>query len=267
MDDNKQEILDKNYVLNKFKDARKKDKFSKDKTLSFVFAIIFGLIVLAFIYFVSPYSKTYTVTVNGNNYLKEEIIIEEANLSDYFLLTNPKSVIKRLEKNPLIDKANVNMLDGNIVAISVEEVKAIGYVYEDDTNKLVLINDERIEINKDNLYLINKVPLIEGFNKDELLKIEKGFNKIDYSLINEISEVHRYPISYDEEQMELVMRDGNFVFISSSDLDLLEYYYSISSSVDKTKGHVCVYMDGFTRSGRISACPWQIDNNEDIENS
>lgn len=262
--DSRQEILEKNYYLNKIKDGRKKIRFDKDGSLVFVFAFVVSLALLAFLYLISPYSKTYKVVVKGNHYLKDEYIVEKADLSKYFLFTFPKAKRQDLLKDKLIEDVEIKMLNGNIVSIEVTEIKQIGYIYEDNESKLLLVNDERINLDKDNMYLIEKVPLIQGYSEDELRKIEKGFEDVDYNVINEISEIHKYPVSYDKEQLEVIMRDGNYCFMSSSGLKLLENYYSISSAIDTLKGHACVYFDDLTNSAYISACPWQ-DESEVIE--
>ena len=266
LEKNRQDILDKNYFLNKVKDGRKKDKFESDKIKIFIFSFVVSLIVIVGLYFISPYSRIYKVVVNGNIYLKDEDIVAKAKIGKYYLLTFPSLKEKELTKDPLIQEAKIEMLDGNIVSINVVERKMIGYIYEDNVSKILLINDERVELNKDNMYLIEKVPLIEGYTKDDLLRIEKGFEKVDYKVINEISEIHKYPVSYDNEQMEVIMRDGNYCFMSSSSLKLLENYYSITSSIDRSKGHVCMYMDDLTNSAYVSACPWQqYQANEEIK--
>lgn len=268
LEKNRQSILDNNYFLNKVKDGRKKDKFQDDKAKCFIIAFFISLVLIVGIYFLSPYSKTYRVVVKGNHYLKDEDIISKANLSKYYLLTFPPVHEKELLKDPFINEVKINMLDGNIVSIDVVENKAIGYIYEDDVSKILLIDDSKVDITKDNIYLIEKVPLIEGYAKEELKKIERGFVDIDYTIINEISEIHKYPVSYDLEQMEVIMRDGNYCFMSSSGLKLLENYYSISSSIDRNKGHVCMYMDELTNSAYVSSCPWQqVEGTINIENN
>lgn len=259
LDNGRQEVLANNYFLNKVKDGRKKIKFDRDGMAVFVIAIIISLAIIVGLYIISPYSKTFKVTVEGNHYLKEEDIVNKANLSKYFLLTNPKEKEAELLSDPLIEEATISMHNGNIVSIEIKEVKQIGYILEDGESKLLLINDDRVTLNKDNLYLIDKVPLIEGYTKEELTKIEKGFENVDYKVINEISEIHKYPISYDNEQMEVIMRDGNYCFMSSTGLHLLENYYSISSAIDSSKGYACAYFDDLTNSAYISTCPWQIE--------
>lgn len=264
LSDGRQEILDNNYYLNKVKDGRKKIKFDKDGSVVFIFAYIISLVIIIGLYLISPYSKVHELRIEGNHYLTDEEIIERANLSKYFLLTRPVDKAKELKSDVLINNAEITMSNDNIVTLEVEEVKQIGYILEDDLTKLLLINDDRVVLDKENLHYIDKVPLIEGYTKEELLNVEKGFVDVDYKLINEISEIHKYPFSYDKEQMEVIMRDGNYCFLSIDGLPLLENYYSISSAIDKSKGYACAYFDEITNSAYISSCPWQIENDENI---
>lgn len=258
----KKELFNNNYLLNDIDNKKKEAKFAKDSLTVFIVAIICSLVGVAALYFVTPFSKTYKVVVKGNIYIKSEDIEREANPSKFFLLTFPNKIEKTLEENPLIEDAEVKMLNGNIVSINVKEVKEIGYIFEDNEPRLLLVNDERITITKDNMYLIDKVPLITGYTKEELTRIEKGFRDVDYKIIDEISEIHKYPVSYDDIQMEVIMRDGNYCFLSNTSIKLLENYYMISSSIDSSKGNVCAYFDDFTNSAYISSCPWQIENEE-----
>lgn len=265
---NKKELFENNYLLNDINNKNKIIKFAKDKLVIYILAVIFSIVIIGALYFISPYSKTFKVVVNGNYYLKDEEIIDKANLSDYFLLSFPNRTKNILKKDPLIEDADVHLLNGNIVSIEVKEVKQIGYIYEDNESKLLLVNDERISLTRDNMYLIEKVPLIVGYSKEELIEIEKGFLDVEPETINEISEIHKFPTSYDNIQMEIIMRDGNYCFLSSYGINLLENYYMVASSIDSSKGNVCAYFDEITNSAYISSCPWQIDTSpeEIIEN-
>ena len=258
LNDNK-ELFDNNYYLNERENKKKKTKFAEDSIVIYFLAAFFSLVIIIVIYFISPYSRTFKVAVSGNIYINSEDIIKEAEVNDFFLFVSSNATKKRLEDNPLIKEAKVNKLNGNIVSIEVEEEKQIGYIYEDNESKLLLINGERVVINKNNMYLIDKVPLIVGYSKEELDEIKKGFVDVSYKTINEISEIHKYPISYDNVQMEVIMRDGNYCFLSSAAIKLLENYYLITSAIDSSKGNVCAYFDEITNAAYTSTCPWQIE--------
>lgn len=253
----KKETLENNFVLNKIKDSKKISKFERDKNIILIIASIISLILVGLIYFNSSYSKTFKVSVIGNTYLSEEDILNEAKVPNNFLLSRPSSIERRLRKNPIICDAKVEMLDGKIVKISIEENKAIGYILEEGVTKLLLINGDKYELNNSNIYLISKVPFIEGYSDEELEQIRYGFTDVDYSTINEISEIHKYPVSYDQIYMEVIMADGNYAFLSYYDLYTLKNYYGVSSGIDKSKGYACIYFDGQTNSATASSCPWQ----------
>lgn len=264
LNDNK-ELFDNNYYLNQRENKKKKIKFAEDSLIIFILAVFFSLVIIVVLYFISPYSRVFKVSISGNIYIKNEDIEKDADVNDIFLFVSSKRIENRLKENPLIKEVKVNKLNGNIVLIEIEEEKQIGYILEDNEAKLLLVNGERVPLNKDNMYLIDKVPLIVGYTKEELDEIRKGFVDVSYKTINELSEIHKYPISYDNEQMEVIMRDGNYCFLSSAAIKLLENYYLITSAIDSSKGNVCAYFDEITNAAYTSTCPWQIDEVEEVE--
>ena len=122
---------------------------------------------------------------------------------------------------------------------------------------ILLINGDKVLIDDNNIYLIAKIPLLEGYNNDQINQILRGFKAIDYNTINEISEIHRYPFSYDENMMEVIMRDGNYCFVSWTGLEMLDKYYLIVSGIDTSTNKACIFLDELTNSGYIGICPWQ----------
>ena len=259
LEERKKEILDKNYYLNKRHDTRKKNSFLRRKHQSFLLAIFLSLVLIGLIYFLNSWSNVYSISVKGNIYYTDEDIITKSNLStnDKFLLVSTSKARKLLLQDPLIKNCNITKNDDRLIIIDVEEEKAYGYAYEDFENVLLLENDERIILDNNNTYLIAKVPLISGFTKEQLSLVANGFKDVDASIINEISEIHRYPFTYDENMLEVIMRDGNYVFVSSFGLKLLDNYYSISSGLQLDKSGACIYLDEVTNSGYTSRCPWQ----------
>ncbi|MBR2577818.1 MAG: FtsQ-type POTRA domain-containing protein, partial [Erysipelotrichaceae bacterium] len=205
----------------------------------------------------------------GNIYLSDKDIIELSGISedDKYLLVFPKAKERKLLKSPYIEEATVRLLDDRLIQISVKEVKQVAYLYEDGESRILLINGERIKLDSDNSYLIEKLPLLEGYDKEQISEILRGFKLIEYGTINEISEIHRYPFSYDANMMEVIMRDGNFCFVSWTGLSMLDEYYRIVSGLDPSLGNVCIYLDELTKSGYTSICPWQEQANEAVNSA
>ena len=168
-----EEILDSNSYLNKRKKARKHIKFNKDKRKVFIFSFAVSFISLALIYFLSPFSDTYRVSILNNIYLKDEDIRESARVNDKFLLNNPSAIKKRLSEHPLIKDVNVKLDNNKTVTITVEEEKLIGYIFEYNELYVVTADGSSMKIDDDSIYLIDNVPLIDGYSSDELKEISR----------------------------------------------------------------------------------------------
>lgn len=268
LDDSSKKIVDENYLLRKRKDAHDSSIFKGLKNRYFLFGIFFGLIILLTLFFISDYSNVYHISVEGNIYLSDKDIIKLANISENskYLLVSTSLKENNIEKSPFIKSAKVEKLDDRIIKITVEENKQVGYITEENLNKILLEDGTRVLITQDNIYMTTKIPYIEGYSNEQLETILRGFKAIDADTINEISEIHRYSFSYDENMMEVIMRDGNFCFVSWTGLEMLDKYYSIVSGIDKSLGNVCIYLDELTNSGYVSVCPWQETNNVNSSN-
>ena len=195
--------------------------------------------------------------MDGNIYLKDEDIIQMSGLSEKskYLLVMPFQVREKIKKNELIEDVKVERLEGRLIKISVKEKKIVGYAPENGLNVLIVDNGEKIGIGKDQMYLIASGPIIEGFDEEGLVTLAKQLNKCDSKIIKEISEIHRYPeLKY--QDVELVMRDGNYVFTSVYGINILEHYFDIESSY-VSSGKSCYYFEDISGNAYISACPWE----------
>lgn len=250
------QILDENEFLNIRKKEKIISKFEKSKTIFFILSIFLSLIIIGLIYFCSSKSNIFHITVEGNIYLKDEDIIELSGLStnNKFLLVLPSKIEKRIKNNQLIDTCKVELKDKNLIKITIKEKKLIGYAYEDNQNVLIMADDTRLTLDKDNMYLIENVPLIEGFLKEGITLIIKQLEEVDYKMINEISEIHYYPLLKYQDH-ELIMRDGNYIFTSVYGLKIINKYYDIESTVSSAE-HKCYYFEDISGNAYISACPW-----------
>ena len=260
-------LLHKNALFDLRKQKKQESKFVKVKRICFIIAVIMSLVIIVLCYFLSSSSNIYRIVVNGNNYLKDEDIIKLSELTtdDKYLMTLPFTIENKIKNNPLINNCVVEMLDNRLVEINVEEKKIICYKDNNGKYQLILNNDERIDLDDTNNYLINYVPYIEGFNDDEIILIEKNLEECDYKIINEISEIRNYPeLKY--QNVELIMRDGNYIFTSVYGLNILNYYHKIQSSY-VSNNQICYYFEDISGNAYSSACPWQIsdEQQEDLQ--
>ena len=265
--DEKKQILDKNDFLNERKNAKIVSKYDKAKRRNLILSVFICIAIIATLYLVLDVSNIKGISVQGNIYLKSEDILNLSGVTtnDKYIFTSPSKVEENIKTNPLIESCDVEKLDNQTINIKVVEKKAIGYSYEENENVLILADDSRLKLTKTNLYLIEKVPLIEGFDKDKLILIEKNLVDVDYKMINEISEIHFFPAKKFQDH-EIIMRDGNYIFTSVYGLNLLNKYYDVVSSYD-SQGFKCYYIEDISGNAYTSACPWepieQEENKED----
>ncbi len=260
---NEQKLLDDNYLLNKRENSRRKTRFIKQKHRLFLLGVFLGLIIVIALFLASPFSNIYAINVSGNVYLADSYYLDLAGIdtSDkYFLVLTPL-VENKIKESPLVESVKVKHDDDLIISIEIKEKNVIGYTYE-DLPYLILDDATKIALDEKNLDLISKVPFIEGYNDEEMKLIAKGFKKMDQKMVNEISEIHKYPFSYDDMMMEVIMRDGNYVYLSYYALHLLDNYYSFSSKIEAS-GPVCIFVDDLSSSAYTSTCPFLNDDQED----
>lgn len=234
-------------------------KYKKSKKRYFILSIVLSIAVIIACYFLSNVSNVKKIIVEGNIYLKDEDIINVSmvNESSEFLLAFKSNVAKNVLSSPFINECLVEKLDGNVIKIIVQEKTIIGYGYENDENVLFLNDDSKVSVDKNNLYLIEKVPLIKGFSQEDLLLLEKNMSELDYKMINEISEIHYYP-SLKYQYVEILMRDGNYVFTSPYGLNILDKYYDMLSSYG-VNSNSCFYFEDISGNAYVSSCPWILE--------
>lgn len=244
------------YVKNE-KIKKEISRFNKSKRFCFVLGIILSLAIIIGIYFLLPVSNVFSISIKGNVYLEDKEIIKDSLLStdDKFLLVNPIKVKENILQNKIIKDCEVKLVDNNLISIEVVENKIIGYMFMENESVLVLENNVKIALDNDNLYLINYVPLLEGFSNEDFILIGKNLKNIDYKMINEISEMHNYPdLKY--QNVQIIMRDGNNIFASVYGLNILNSYYNIESSYASDDNH-CIYFEDISQNAYVSACPWE----------
>lgn len=257
LEEKKENILEDNYYLKKRKKARLKTRFLAIKNRLFILGIVFGILITAVLYLMLPSSEVFKVVVKGNEYLKDDYYINLSKIKDgdKFLLVNLNKVKNQISSSSIVDSVTVKRNNYNLIEINVKEKEIIGYTYEVEP-KILLSDGSTINLENDYLNVIASVPLIEGYDEEGLKLIAIGFKKMDQKMIDEISEIHRYPFSYDENMLEVIMRDGNYLYLSYYSLSMLNEYYTIASGITVTEDKACIFLDEMTNSGYTSECPY-----------
>ena len=212
-------------------------KNKKKKKLNIIKLLVFILIFYIIIY--SIYSlfnmKIRNIVIKGNTYLKDYEIIEQANIKDYppMLTLNKNKTINKLKELDLISDATIKKSFDFTITIEVVEKKII---LEYDNNYYLSDGSKIKGSYLGTPTLINYVP--EG----TLKKFLNEMGKLDYDIINSISEIEYSPTKNsdgnitDEDIFIFKMNDGMIVYISTDKIDIMNKYQKIYASLGDKKG-------------------------------
>ena len=212
-------------------------KNKKKKKLNIIKLLVFILIFYIIIY--SIYSllnmKIRNIVIKGNTYLKDYEIIEQANIKDYppMLTLNKNKTINKLKELDLISDATIKKSFDFTITIEVVEKKII---LEYDNNYYLSDGSKIKGSYLGTPTLVNYVP--EG----TLKKFLNEMGKLDYDIINSISEIEYSPSKNsdgnitDEDIFIFKMNDGMIVYISTDKIDIMNKYQKIYASLGDKKG-------------------------------
>lgn len=225
--------------------AKREKNRKRKRRRKIVRASIFMILIISIVLFLSSdLSKVRSFIIYGNYYYQHEDILKIAELDhdSSYILTNRYVIAHRLEEDEMIKDAKVTKdLNGNLI-IHVEEEKIVGTLIS-DSSSVVLAGKEKIRIRD-----LKEIPLarIGNFDNEQLTKLAKGFDDLDYSIIKMISEIHPYRTSYDQDMIQILMQDGNRVTTTYNGVVLLNNYLQVCEKLQGT--HVCLYADEFSNT-------------------
>ncbi len=246
------------HVFEKRRKVKEKFDFMKAKPRIFLCAVLIGFLCIIGLLLMLPSAKVKRVRVDGNDYLSDEYVEKLSGISqvDYFYFIRSSQIEKRIESSLMVQDAKVYLRKNNVVEIVIQEETPIAYRYLKEP-ELILKNGSVISLKSEYLSMISRIPYLNGFETDEqLLNLVRAFRDIDKEMIESISEIHRFPLSYDEETIELLMLDGNYFFSSYFSLPVLNSYHKIVSEISE-KG-VCIFADDGMTVAYTSECPWNL---------
>ncbi|MFV0380462.1 MAG: cell division protein FtsQ/DivIB [Anaerorhabdus sp.] len=244
-------------VFEKRKNVKNKYSFLKMKPILFLIACFFGACLIMLLTTLSPVSKIKAINIKGNYFLEDDMVINMSGLSSkdiyYFVISG--NVEKKLEKNAFINSANVKLLSNNVVLIEIKEAEPFAYKYN-EVPELIFKSGEIMEIDDNLMPVISRVPYLTGFEDEEQIKgLLRAFRDVDYKMIELISEIQRYELSYDPNTLLLKMNDRNFFFSSYYSMSVLNSYIQIISELDVKEGN-CIFSDDGLEVAYTSVCPW-----------
>ena len=198
-----------------------------------IFICIIAFLTIAFLGFKFLNRKLENIYISGNTYLKDQEIIEIANIGNYpkMLMINSSKIKSLLLKNNYIRDISIKK---GMTEIEIKVKEAYPIYYNANTKKTVLSNGKEVT----ELYavptLINYIP---DTIEEEFIEV---MSDLENEIITKISEI-KYDPNIDSERFLLTMTDGNYVYININRFNLLNNYLTIISNFKGQKG--IIYLD------------------------
>lgn len=202
-----------------------------------IIIIIFILTLLSGSVYLLSLIPIKNIYISGNNYLKDQEIIELAKIENYpsFLKTRTKDMKKNIKKSPYVKSVTIKKKILGIVEIQIEEYNIL--FRKEENNKIVLEDKEEL-INNEKY----QVPILLNYIPDTKYdSFIKGMNQVTPSIKNQISEIRYYPNLQDEDRFLLYMNDGNYVYLTLTKFKQINYYEDVLEKLDGKKG--ILYLD------------------------
>ena len=209
----------------------------KIKTIS----IILFIIIVFFVYLIIKQLlniKIQDIYVLNNNYLPDDYILEKSGLMDYpsYFKNISFMVENKLEKDDFIKKANVTKSFFGVINIDVTENNII--FYKESDGKYVLEDGTEVSSLPYDISTIRIVNYIPDTVYDNFIK---KIVKLNEEVKNKISEIKYDPSEYDNSRFMFYMVDGNYVYVTLTKFDSLNYYNEIYPTLEGKKG--ILYLD------------------------
>ncbi len=206
-----------------------------------IISIVLAILVLFLIYFLIKFLlsiKIQNIYVKTDGYLSDDYIIEKAGLSDYpsYFKSISMLIEDKLEDDIYIKKADVSKSFFGIVNIEVEENKVL--FYKEDIKTYVLETKDEV---KELPYEVSTVGIVNYIPDTVYDKFYSKYLKLDDDIVNKISEIKYDPSEYDDSRFLLYMKDGNYVYLTITKFDNINYYNEIYPTLDGKKG--ILYLD------------------------
>lgn len=174
------------------------------------------------------------IFISNNVLLSDQEIIDASGISDYpsiFSITS-YGIEKKLEKNILIDKADVEI---NFTKVYIKVKENYPLFYDSNKEKIILKNKVETDEILSATLLVNYIP--DNIYSDFL----EAMINIDREIIIRMSEIKYDPNTVDEERFLITMNDGNYVYLTLLHFDKINNYVDIIKNFSNQKG--ILYLD------------------------
>lgn len=210
--------------------------------LRYIFIVAIHLFfILVFGYLISPLSKVDTISVEGNQDVYVQEIIDGSGLARGESVLKAKQKFAEIEKNilaelPQISSAELVINEMNKVVIQVNEFKTVAYIAEEGSYLRVLENGHVL----DNLYTISigNQLVLSKFKEGEALNLMiEELKKVEDPILNLISEIELTKTETNPLFVQIYMNNGNRILSNIPEFsEKILYYPKMVQAVEGKKG-------------------------------
>lgn len=199
------------------------------------------ILILILSYFISPWSKVGTVSVEGNDVVYVQNIINESNVrtgdSMIDIYRNQDAIANKVTNEiPQVSETTVEIIGLNDLSIHVEEFSTVAYIAQDGAYLRVLENGVVLEDTYD--ISIGNQPVLSNFEEGEALNlIIEEMSHLNPAILHLISEIELVESRANPLFIQVFMNNGNRVLSSiPSFAEKISYYPQMVKAVSGQKG-------------------------------
>lgn len=184
--------------------------------------------------------KTKNIIVKNTIYLKDDYILDLANVKDYpeFYKINIRKCKKTLESSPYIKKATITRRFFNVLVINITENSPL--YLDSSSNNIVFSDSSKVKLDE-SLYIFRVPRLMNYVPNDKYKSFINKMNTIEKDILGKISDIEYVPNEYDKDRFLLYMDDGNMVYLTLTRFSMINYYNDVLEQLEGHKG--ILYLD------------------------
>ena len=199
------------------------------------------LIITVLGYFISPWSKVGTVSVEGNEAVYVQEIIDSSNIhggdSVISIMNNQEKIENNItDQLEQVSETSVELVGANDIMVQVDEFNTVAYIAEKGSYLRVLENGRVLDAAY-NISLGNQ-PVLSNFEEGEALdSMIEELSQLDESILNLISEIELTENRSNPLFIQVFMNNGNRVLSSIPEFsEKIPYYPEMVQAVEGEKG-------------------------------
>lgn len=234
----------------------KKKKSRKLKIGALISILLFILIIVIILYYLwkTPIKK---ITIEGNNYLKDNYLINYLDIEDKSIFkVSSKSIKDKLLKLELVSDVEVNKNYFGYLNIKIDEDYPL--FYDKNVDKVVLSSGKKVD-NNSSFYGLPT--LMNNCDKEIYNELIEKLVRVRKDILILVSEIEYSPsvISekiIDDKRFVFKMNDGNTVYINTINIEKINSYDEIYEAVMSKSSLVtgCLYLDSNSKNKHFGAC-------------